>query len=351
MPEAIKPSTKGSQRFEALDALRGVAVLMVVYDHLFAVAGERLAGGVFAPVPWVRQWVSGPMGVIQDFGWFGVCLFFLISGFVIAHAARRERVQVFVVRRLLRIFPPLAAAVAVVAALDFAAGQTKNAWDYLLGVSLLGYLVVPQVIVLGVAWTLVIEVVFYGLIAVLSPLLKSRFPALALLLGMGAVLLTQIFARDFGANVFLFAASAAYLPILFIGSSLYLFRVSAINGLTALLLVLANYAIFMLGLRTVHTDFLPIQNSYLVSATYALAVFWLCLEWRAPAVLKRVGDVSYSLYLLHGSLGFFFVQVLWSAGAGVASPLLATLACLLASFGFYRVIERPSMALGKRLSI
>ena len=217
--------------------------------------------------------------------------------------------------------------------------------------SLLGYLAVPQVIVLGVAWTLVIEIIFYGLIAVLSPLLKSRFPAFGVVLGLAAVLLSQVFARDFGASFFLFAASAAYLPILFIGSSLYLFRVGSIAGFTTLLLILGNYAVFMVGLRTVHTDFLPIQNSYLVSASYALAVFWLCLNWQAPAVLKRVGDVSYSLYLLHGSLGFFFVQVLWKVGAGAATPLLATLACLMVSYGFYRAIERPSMALGKRLSI
>ncbi|MCU0940189.1 MAG: hypothetical protein MUC86_13895, partial [Burkholderiaceae bacterium] len=68
--EPAAPSPR-RQRYEALDALRGVAVLMVVYDHLFAVAGERMAGGPFAPTAWVREWITQPLGIIQDFGWLG----------------------------------------------------------------------------------------------------------------------------------------------------------------------------------------------------------------------------------------------------------------------------------------
>jgi len=336
-------------RYEALDALRGVAVLMVVYDHLFAVAGERMAGGAFPPVPWVRQWVSGPLGIIQDFGWLGVCLFFLISGFVIAHAGRRERLHVFVVRRVFRIFPPLAAALLVAAVLEHLAGAGRHWSEYVFGITLAGYFMVPQVIVLGVAWTLVIEVIFYALIAVLSPLLKSRVPALAVAVGTTLPLLAIFFARDLGASFFLFAASAAYVPLLLIGSTLYLRRIGSTNPAMAIALVAANYGVFVYGLRTIHTVFLPLDNSYLVSAMYALGLFMLCLERRAPRVLKFVGDISYSLYLLHGVLGFFVVQQLVHAGAGVASPLVAALVCIGASYAFHRVVEKPAMALGRRV--
>ena len=350
MDASATPATTPPGRYEALDALRGVAVLMVVYDHLFAVAGERMAGAAFAPVPWVRHWVSGPLGIIQDFGWLGVCLFFLISGFVIAHAARREPLHVFAVRRVLRIFPPLAAAVVVAAVLHHLVGTEQPWQNYLVGVTLAGYLAVPQIIVLDVAWTLVIEVIFYVLIGVLSPLLKSRLPALALVAGTALPLLVIVFARDFGGSFFLFAASTAYVPLLLIGSALYLRRTGCIGLAATAVLMAANYAVFVLGLRSIHTVFLPIENSYLVSAAYALGLFMLALDRPAPRALKFVGDISYSLYLLHGTLGFFVVYRLLPYGAGMAAPIVASVVCIVASYAFYRGVERPAMALGKRLA-
>lgn len=337
-------------RYEALDALRGVAVLMVVYDHLFAVAGERLADGAFAPVPWVRQWVSGPLGIIQDFGWCGVCLFFLISGFVIAHAGRREPMRVFVLRRLFRIFPPLAAAIAVVALLEHATGTPRPWSQYLQAVTLTGYLNVPQVVVLDVAWTLVIEVLFYALVALLSPLLKSTRPLAALVAGTAVPLGVLGVARDFGASFFLLAASVAYLPVLLMGSALYLRHAGLIGARALVALLLANAAVFLVGLITIHTAFLPFGNSYPLSLVYALVLFIWALGRKAPTALTFVGDVSYSLYLLHGTIGFVAVYGLLALGAAGATPWLAALLCIGVSWVFYRLVERPSMALGRRLA-
>jgi peptidoglycan/LPS O-acetylase OafA/YrhL len=287
--EPAAPSPR-RQRYEALDALRGVAVLMVVYDHLFAVAGERMAGGPFAPTAWVREWITQPLGIIQDFGWLGVCLFFLISGFVITHSARRETVRVFALRRVFRILPPLAAAVLLVAALDLAAGVRRPWSDYFFGMTLAGYFTVPQVIVLGVAWTLVIEVLFYFLMALVSPLLKGDKPAFGIAVASTVPLLAIVFARDFGASFFLFAASMAYLPVLLIGSTFYLRQATATGPGVVAALLLANVVIFMLGLRSIHTAFLPIDNSYLVSLAYTVAILLPCLDRRAPRALKFFGD-------------------------------------------------------------
>ena len=352
MPVGVEPAAPSPhrQRYEALDALRGVAVLMVVYDHLFAVAGERMAGGAFAPTAWVREWITQPLGIVQDFGWLGVCLFFLISGFVITHSARRESIRVFTLRRVFRILPPLAAAVLLVAAQDLAAGVQRPWSDYLYGMTLAGYFTVPQVIVLGVAWTLVIEVLFYILMALVSPLLKGDKPALGIGVASTVPLLAIVFARDLGASFFLFAASMAYVPVLLIGSVFYLRQATATGPWMAAVLLLANVVIFMLGLRSIHTTFLPIDNSYLVSVVYAVAIFLPCLNRRAPRALKFVGDISYSLYLLHGTVGFFVVQHAVAAGAGPAAPYLAVAASVGASYLFYRGVERPAMRLGKWLS-
>ncbi len=342
------PKNKDS-RYAALDALRGVAVLMVVYDHLFAVAGERFAGQAFFPVPAVRAHLTGPLGIIQDFGWLGVCLFFLISGFVILNAARRESMRVFVVRRFFRIVPPLVVAVAMVAALDVLAGTRRPFGDYLLGVSLAGYLLVPQVIVLGVAWTLVIEVIFYGLVALAIPLLRGR----GVVFGVAAisllVALICLVARNFGASFFLFAASVAYLPVLLMGSVIYLARQRLCPFWVAGLLFMSNWFVFAWAISSIHTAFLPLDNSYLLSLVYALAIFGLCINSKLPRVLHLTGHISYSLYLLHGTIGFAIVHSIAPyTGTAWWLPWLATVLVVVASAVMWRWVEQPSIDFGRR---
>jgi peptidoglycan/LPS O-acetylase OafA/YrhL len=68
--------TSGAQlRYASLDHWRGVAALGVMVFHSFGAV--RIAGqSVHPSIQWLK-WLS-------DFGWFGVHLFFVISGYCIA---------------------------------------------------------------------------------------------------------------------------------------------------------------------------------------------------------------------------------------------------------------------------
>src|SRR2546421_454717 len=98
---AMVPLPKGEAylRSRAIDALRAVAILLVIGCH-FAVAPA--SAGTFAPVAeaWYRV------------GWAGVDLFFVLSGFLVSglllgEFRRRGRVDVprFLIRRGLKIWP------------------------------------------------------------------------------------------------------------------------------------------------------------------------------------------------------------------------------------------------------
>ena len=86
----------GTDRFHRpeLDVLRFVAFLMVFMHHSFSGNGGRI------------------LRSIRDAGAFGVCLFFLLSSYLITELLRREQlrtgdihIKAFYVRRILRIWP------------------------------------------------------------------------------------------------------------------------------------------------------------------------------------------------------------------------------------------------------
>jgi peptidoglycan/LPS O-acetylase OafA/YrhL len=335
-------------RYVFLDYLRALAAWLVVWDHI-ANSFPEGQGLVFWPAQLVRSNIAAPLGIIQDFGWFGVCVFFLISGFIISDRARVESFSKFVVKRVLRIYPMLAVAVALSCAFTTPTAQV-TVENVLLNLTLANYLMVPQVILVGVAWTLIIEMVFYVLTAA-TQFARGSPHRIAFNLAFAALVIWK--ARAFGPQFFLFAVSVSYLPILAMGQTIYWWlaqrRLSAVWGLGYLL---AAYGIFLMGLRTMQPNFLPLTNSYLVSVFYALLLFVALLHARLPErrLVRFLSDTSYSMYLLHGIVGFMVMQALMHRTPLSVAILLAVGASLAASCLTYRFVETPSQRLARRLS-
>lgn len=163
-------------RIRELDGLRGIAVLAVIDFHL---------------VGWLPR--SG-----SEFGWLGVDLFFVLSGFLISSILldlkeKDNYFQVFYSRRALRIFPPYFLGLAVYFAISLASGAPGNAKLWLSYIfyysSLFKYdpahpMPVPLIVAPGLAvlWSLSVEEIYYTFWAPLVRYSTEKFFTFVLIL-------------------------------------------------------------------------------------------------------------------------------------------------------------------------
>jgi len=164
-----------SERFENIDLLRAFAAIAVVVYHVIEYAH------------WTAFPVEGPLLVFR-IGWIGVDLFFVISGFVIARSAFglwrhdpstfRSR---YTVRRIARIVPLyLLTCILWVAFFkpDFFDAPARR-WLWQIGAHLTfthTFWPFTYFSIVGVNWTLGVEMQFYLLVALFVPWL-ARAPA------------------------------------------------------------------------------------------------------------------------------------------------------------------------------
>jgi exopolysaccharide production protein ExoZ len=320
-----------------------------VWDHLGTIMPGWM-GKVFGPAAWVRTNITTPLGIINDFGWFGVALFFLISGFIISDRARVESARAFVTRRIFRIYPMLIIAVLLSCALIATKDQltTRNV---LLNLTLGNYLVMPQVALLGVAWTLAVEVVFYALTAT-TQFMRNSPHRIALNLVFVALLVWKRGA--FGGSFLLLAVWSAYLPVLVMGQTAYwwLSR-ERLSAPVALSYLAASYGVFLYGVHTIQPAFLPVTNSYPISVVYALLIFLGLVRARLPPVrvVRFLSDTSYSLYLLHGIAAPLILKALIPKLPLWVVILAAAVTSLAAAAITFHLVERPFQRLARRLTL
>lgn len=315
--------------------LRLLLALMVVFGHF-----KRLSGVV-----------DPPFGF--DMADLAVDCFFVVSGFLIAGSFDRSRAVLgFYTRRVFRLLPMyafvvLAQTVVMLALLPggpfSAPAQTlryvvvnlsfANFLQYDIG-GVLNHLLVPGIN--PSLWTLKIEMGFY-LVVPLIVLAVRRWGwgVLAVIYVLSALYYSQL--MDLGA--FRYAKQLpGQLQFFVVGMGLYMYGRDLRIGRTAAAAVCVGFV----GIWELNGPVPPGLYPLLVGA------FVFCFALRLPAVPLR-SDLSYSVYLLHGPL----IQTAILLGLYRDTPLalLIVVATVLAlAFVTERLIERPGIAVGKRLA-
>lgn len=318
----------------SLDLLRGLAAVAVCYFHFTHGNPDFLSKENFL-------YVSG------RFGFLGVEVFFVISGFVIPYAMYRGNYHLrdfgrFLTKRVVRIEPPYLVSIVMVLALNWLStlspayrgeGFMIN-WPAL-GLHL-GYLnaFFNYPWVNDVYWTLAIEFQYYLLIAMLFPLLLHREK----LYSFGTLLTGAILSLFIHEHSLIFN----YLLLFIVGILLFQFHVGYLTkkefGLLLLLTLILLYVKF--------------DKRYLVAAL--LPYFFITYFEFHDRVSKFLGNISYSLYLVHIPIGgriinlcenFIQDELIRSIFVFVALAV-----SIFAAWIFFLIIERPFMMISKRIT-
>lgn len=170
-----------SEHNYGIDALRFMAAFLVVLFHFgsFGLSEPQQ----YAPVddrafPALDGWTQ--------YGWVGVQVFFVLSGYVIAKSAAQGNWKTFLTKRALRIFPALwiCATIALIVRVSVSGDWTARMMDWARSVILS-----PKgPYIDGVIWTLVIEMIFYISVAGVLFVFKPQKGANRLLTRMAIVL-------------------------------------------------------------------------------------------------------------------------------------------------------------------
>jgi peptidoglycan/LPS O-acetylase OafA/YrhL len=329
-------SSSANSTLSSLDALRGLAAFGVVLFHYLPYY-HKMYGHGFAIWPWLDYGLS--------FGRYGVHLFFILSGFVIFMTLERtSHAGWFGAARALRLLPALWAGILLtVISVHFLGPQDRavSLSTALANATLMHeYLGLEHVD--GAYWSLVIEVTFYGWMALLYFTLKDWHKLRAalwlwvLVSYAGVIWWKQIpDGLDFLVKELLFVK---YAPLFIAGMLIYrLYRYGRPAAADASLLALAvchgllaykfPYSLFVLG----------------CFAVFALAVAGR-LNWLANGPLLWLGGLSYSLYLVHQNIGYGVIS--WSYHTGLPGWLGVCLALgivLLLTCLIHYSIEKPAL--------
>ena len=352
-----------TQRLSSVQQLRGYAAMAVVVMHARLMAADVA----------MRAGNPAPVDVLSLFGAWGVDLFFVISGFVMTQVVANARANAsfeagaggFLLRRIGRVVPlywiATIAMAAAIAVLPASARESTLAPLHLLA----SLLFVPVLNwngewlpVLVVGWTLTFEMMFYAVIAI-ALRWRWRMPVegAAAVLACGALLglagrwpmpwgvLTDPLLLEFGLGVAAWWGAQRWSPsrlvlrLCIAAAIVTVVATSTAGGLEWRVACWGAPAAVLVCALVVR------ERLALVAPLGSTALRWL------DALMLRLGDASYSIYLFH----LFAIKIVarvaiaahFTPGfvATFALEALAILVCAALGVAVHRLLEAPLLAL------
>jgi peptidoglycan/LPS O-acetylase OafA/YrhL len=336
--ELVDGRTAATSRLAGLDLLRLLAALMIVLFH-FGYAGSTrgMMDVAYPEVSWIAK-----------YAFVGVDLFFVISGFVIAVSAQGRDWRQFAASRMIRLYPAHVACMTFTALVLLAMtgpGAAPTAWQWLANMTMFAP-AFGQPFIDGAYWSIVLEIIFYGWVALMLALgLYERR-----LLTIIAVWLAIAFVNE---ALFQWRPLRILLVTEYAGmfaSGMLIHRIRA-GDRSLIAFALLGFAVALGALHAfesqrafdrLYADSLDIGVLWtLHAAIYGLffAALWLSRRLPAATWVLALGGLTYPLYLMHQSAGYLWIEAAAPLIGRWAALGLATAAALVVAFLVYRFAE------------
>ncbi|MBD5606908.1 MAG: acyltransferase [Candidatus Eremiobacteraeota bacterium] len=290
-------------KFRILQALRAIASLMVVADHL-----PRVEAKIF------------PSGLLAGFGAagaLGVDLFFVVSGFIMVVTTRDAfgsptSAWTFLERRILRIYPAYWLAFGAFVLAGVAIPTIEHTGAITPWTLIASFLLVPHAPgpLMFVAWSLQFEIYFYLVFAFALCFARSHLRAIVAawialtLLGNAAMLFTSNTLLKLVGNPLTFEFIAGIgIGVLVLERRRLAPHAMLICGF-AWLAIVAIYSSRFDGFATHSLEWFRVVAATPAAAAIVYGAAQLEERYGAsvPAAFVRLGDASYTTYLWHGMI-------------------------------------------------
>lgn len=350
------------QRIHSIDYLRGLMALAVLLYHF-------MSWSVGVPS---SQTVLGKLGI------YAVSLFFIVSGMSLyvaySNASWGKRdILVFIAKRYLRLAPAYWLACALMTGLFFmTVNNYEIDWNKLLQNIFLSFgFSNPRNYLMPGGWSIACEMTFYACfpLVMFAVSLRKFLILLATAITFCAYIFYAFFilhpdntlANQWGTYIeplnqaFLFALGVF---IAWISSKIH---PKSVKSLWAILVISSmTFALYPSsdGQINIVTGFERILYTALCGAVcFSAFNLDLKLSRGLSSVLKILGDLSYTIYMLHGALALYSLQIIAPA-LGISTPqgklyflMTFTLPSVFVfSYAFYKLVEVPTISLGRALN-
>jgi peptidoglycan/LPS O-acetylase OafA/YrhL len=319
------------------------ALAVVIYHYTFSGYARHLTSVSF-PV----------LSTVTRYGYLGVDMFFVISGFVVLMSAWGRRPHQFVISRVVRLYPAYWVAVTITAivAITLSRGLFRvSPTQYLANLTMLN--AVPHIANVDVVyWTLYAEIRFYLLVFVLAWVGITRSRVIAVLWGwLAATAIVEAHVLPAGiATTLDILVQSQWSHYFIAGMALCLIYRTGFSWQLGAILVIAYanavYQAINFGHLVAHRYHQSFHSAVIAGIITVIFVVMTLVALRATRRLGRswfavAGALTYPLYLVHAYNGFVIINLVGHAVNRwvLLVAMITGMGCV--AYAIHRLVEVP----------